>query len=188
MGELGLPVGVLGAQWAPTLSRHSDSLRTRLLVSLRRRHSTTARSHSDCRVTMKKRERARERARERVRSLRVVWRARVPPHSLRQILWCADSSLMEPCRHDMGCGADCVHTDTVGAELPDGQRSGPISRRSRTRSWMCQCRRSWKTRPRFIPKEHISEAEVRRGFRRARSPDSAGDCSSPARVHFRAHC
>ena len=53
-----------GRQWAPTLSCLLDSLRTRLLVSLRSRHSTAARSHSDCRVMMKESERARERARE----------------------------------------------------------------------------------------------------------------------------
>ena len=33
----------------------------------------------------------------------MVWRAPVAPHSLRQILWCVDSSLMKPCRYDMGC-------------------------------------------------------------------------------------
>ena len=33
----------------------------------------------------------------------MVWGAPVAPHSLRQILWCVVSSLMEPCRYDMGC-------------------------------------------------------------------------------------
>ena len=33
----------------------------------------------------------------------MVWRALVAPHSLRRILWCVVSSLMEPCRYDMGC-------------------------------------------------------------------------------------
>ena len=50
-----------------------------------------------------------------------------------------------------GAGAHCVHTDTVGAELPGGQHSGASWRSRRPRSRMCQCRRSWKTRSRSFP-------------------------------------
>ena len=49
-----------------------------------------------------RREREKERKRERKERER-EWFGEVAPHSLRQILWCVDSSLMEPCRYDMGC-------------------------------------------------------------------------------------
>ena len=59
-------------------------------------------------------------------------------------------------------GAHCVHTDTLGAELPGGQRSGPTSRWRR--SWMCQSHRSWKTFPRrsrsLLPIPRLREENV----------------------------
>ena len=56
-----------------------------------------------------------------------VWRALVALHSLRQILWCVVSSLMEPCRYDMECWRPlCPYGHSGRPSCPMGSTPGAL--------------------------------------------------------------